>query len=90
MGKLTLNRADSRKRAVGAGRHVTDPLSTFRSSKAEEAAEQRRDQQPQPDRFSAQQDHWRSEAALYQQCCQKDDARATAADNSAGNDAGGH
>jgi hypothetical protein len=57
---------------------------------AEEAAEQRRDQQPQPDRLSAEQDHWRSEATLYQQCCQKDDARATAADDSAGDDAGGH
>jgi hypothetical protein len=32
---------------------------------AEEAAEQRRDQQPQPDRLSAEQDHWRSEAAPY-------------------------
>src|ERR1700759_4292224 len=57
---------------------------------AEEAAEQRRDQQPQPNRLSAEQDHWRSKATLYQQCRQKNDVRATAADNSAGEDAGGH
>jgi hypothetical protein len=54
-----------------------------------EAAEQRRDQQPQPGRLSAEQDHRRGEAALNQQCRQENDERDTAFDNSAGDDAGG-
>ena len=60
------------------------------SDVAEEADEQRRDEQPQPDRLSAEQDHRRSKAALDQQCHQKDCVRTTPCYNSAGDDAGSH